>query len=110
MKQLEGILMSQLLEEFHGIGRTLVMFNCWDKYSDLWFAGLMAGIQDADRRVVQLLTLAPESIFTGPTLVECNPGVVCTHEGPCNKTCGGDHYYDDKGGCLRCGRRKTNNE
>jgi hypothetical protein len=34
----------------------------------------------------------------------CHEGVTCTHEGPCTRICGGDHYYHTDGGCLRCGK------
>jgi hypothetical protein len=34
----------------------------------------------------------------------CRPGVVCSHDGPCSDSCGGDHYYHSESGeCLRCG-------
>jgi hypothetical protein len=38
---------------------------------------------------------------------KCNPGVVCTHEGNCNRYCGGDHYVYSDGVCLRCGQQVT---
>jgi hypothetical protein len=36
--------------------------------------------------------------------LKCNPGVVCTHVGPCSAGCGGDHYFHTSGACLRCGQ------
>jgi hypothetical protein len=34
----------------------------------------------------------------------CKSGVICEHEGPCTKDCGGDHYFHTDGTCLRCGK------
>ena len=50
LNDLHSYLISDVLVEFHGIGKQLARLDRWEEYMDLWFDALQAAIQDADDR------------------------------------------------------------